>query len=63
MMKRTVTLILLSLVCGIKAGAQSALEVPPVSDPVCIYCGTNRSDGPRLRYNGRGEPTGPFCGP
>jgi hypothetical protein len=27
MMKRTVTLILLSLVCGIEAGAQSALEV------------------------------------
>lgn len=27
MMKRSVTLILLSLVCGIEAGAQSALEV------------------------------------
>jgi len=68
MMKRTVTLILLSLVCGIEAGAQSALEVlqsmgngtpvevPPVSDPVCIYCGANRSDGPRQEPHRKGYP-------
>ena len=27
-------------------GNGTPVEVPPVSDPVCIYCGTNRSDGP-----------------
>ena len=51
-----------------EAGAQSALEVlqsmgngtpvevPPVSDPVCIYCGANRSDGPRQEPHRRGYP-------
>ena len=32
------------------------MEVPPVSDPVCIYCGTNRSDGPRQEPHQKGYP-------
>ena len=68
-MKRKLILILLPFVfCGMEAGAQSALEVlrsmgngtpvevPPVSDPVCIYCGANRSDGPRQEPHRRGYP-------
>ena len=68
-MKRALSLILLSIFfCGAEAGAQSALEVlqqmgngnpvavPPVSDPVCIYCGANRSDGPRQEPHRPGYP-------
>jgi len=31
-------------------------QVPPVSDPVCIYCGANRSDGPRREEHRPGYP-------
>ena len=28
-------------------GGNARVNVPPVSDPVCCYCGANRSDSPR----------------
>ena len=36
-------------------GGNARINVPPVSDPVCCYCGANRSDSPRR------EPHKPGC--
>ena len=51
---------------GNKCHAQSALDairsygitpnVPPVSDPVCCYCGANRSNSPRREPHKKGYP-------
>lgn len=51
---------------GNKCHAQSALDalrsygitpnVPPVSDPVCVYCGANRSNSPRREPHKKGYP-------
>ncbi len=37
-------------------GGNARINVPPVSDPVCCYCGANRSDSPRREAHKPGCP-------
>ena len=37
-------------------GGNARVNVPPVSDPVCCYCGANRSDSPRREAHKPGCP-------
>ena len=39
-------------------GGNTRVNVPPVSDPVCCYCGANRSDSPRREPHKPGCPSG-----